>query len=49
MTTWSRQPATDVYVRGGEPAANGTRYSVVHVGDELRDPDNDDVLGYQGI
>jgi hypothetical protein len=39
----------DVYVRGGEPAANGTRYSVVHVGDELRDPDNEDVLGYQGI
>jgi len=39
----------DVYVRGGEPAANGTRYSVVHVGEELRDPDNDDLLGYQGI
>jgi hypothetical protein len=39
----------DVYVRGGNPAANGTRYSVVHVGDELRDPDDNDVLGYQGI
>lgn len=39
----------DVYIRGGEPAPNGTRYSVVHVGDELRDPDNDDLLGYQGI
>ena len=24
-------------------------YSVVHVGDELRDPDNNNLLGYQGI
>ena len=39
----------EVYIRGGEPAANGTRYSVVHVGDELVDPDNNDVIGYQGI
>ena len=39
----------DVYVRGGEPGPNGTRYSVVHVGDELRDPDDNDLLGYQGI
>ncbi|MDG2374796.1 MAG: LysM peptidoglycan-binding domain-containing protein [Woeseiaceae bacterium] len=39
----------DVYIRGGDPAPNGTRYSVVHVGDELRDPDNNDLLGYQGI
>lgn len=39
----------DVYIRGGEPAANGTRYSVVHVGDELRDPDDNDLIGYQGI
>lgn len=39
----------DIYIRGGDPAPNGTRYSVVHVGDELRDPDNNDLLGYQGI
>ncbi len=39
----------DVYVRGGAPAPNGTRYSVVHVGDELRDPDNNDLIGFQGI
>lgn len=39
----------DVYIRGGEPAANGTRYSVVHVGDELRDPDDDKLIGFQGI
>jgi LysM repeat protein len=38
-----------VYIRGGEPAANGTRYSVVHVGDELRDPDDGDLIGFQGI
>jgi hypothetical protein len=39
----------DVYVRGGDPAEPGTRYSVVHVGEELVDPDNDEVVGYQGI
>ena len=39
----------EVYVRGGQPAANGTRYSIVHVGDELRDPDDDKLIGYQGI
>ncbi|ANO52882.1 hypothetical protein BA177_00480 [Woeseia oceani] len=39
----------DVYVRGGEPAAPGTRYSIVHVGDELVDPDDNKVVGYQGI
>lgn len=38
-----------IYVRGGAAAPLGTRYSVVHVGDELRDPDDDRVLGYQGI
>ena len=39
----------EIYIRGGQPAANGTRFSVVHVGDELRDPDDNDLLGYQGI
>lgn len=39
----------DVYVRGGEAAQPGTRYSVVHVGDALVDPDNDEVVGYHGI
>jgi LysM repeat protein len=39
----------DVYIRGGQPAANGTRYSVVHVGDELVDPDDNRVIGYQGV
>jgi LysM domain len=39
----------EVYVRGGEPAAPGARYSIVHVGDELVDPDDNKVVGYQGI
>ncbi|MDZ7645197.1 MAG: hypothetical protein U5K76_13950 [Woeseiaceae bacterium] len=39
----------EVYVRGGEPAAPGTRYSIVHVGEQLVDPDDDRVVGYQGI
>ncbi len=38
-----------IYVRGGAPAPNGTRYSVVKVGDELKDPDDGDVVGYNGI
>lgn len=37
-----------VYVRGADGAA-GTVYNVVHVGDPLVDPDNNDVLGYEGI
>jgi hypothetical protein len=39
----------DIYIRGGAPVATGTRYSVVHVGDELRDPDDGKLIGYQGI
>ena len=39
----------DIYIRGGQPSPNGTRFSVVHIGDELRDPDDNDLIGYQGI
>ena len=39
----------DVYIRGGEPVATGTRYSVVHVGEALTDPDDGKLIGYQGI
>ncbi len=39
----------DIYIRGGQPSPNGTRFSIVHVGDELRDPDDNDLIGYQGI
>jgi LysM repeat protein len=37
----------DIYVRGtSEPA--GTRYNVVHIGEPLIDPDDNDLVGYQG-
>lgn len=39
----------DVYIRGGQATQNGTRYSVVHVGDAMHDPDDGDLIGYQGI
>jgi LysM repeat protein len=38
----------DVYARGTD-AAVGSVYSVVQLGDELVDPDDGDVVGYQGI
>ena len=38
----------DVYVRGNDPVPNGTRFSVVHVGDELVDPDDGRTVGYSG-
>lgn len=38
-----------VYVRGGAPTQPGTRYSIVHVGDQLIDPDDNKVIGFQGI
>ena len=38
----------DLYVRG-DVGGVGQGYSVVHVGDKLRDPDDGDVLGYEGI
>lgn len=39
----------EIYVRGGTPAATGTRFSVVHIGEKLVDPDDGKVVGYQGI
>lgn len=39
----------EVYARGIEEAAPDTRFSVVHVEEELRDPDNNDLLGYSGM
>jgi LysM repeat protein len=38
----------DVYVRGTEEPA-GSVFNVVELGEELVDPDTNDVLGYQGI
>lgn len=38
----------DVYVRGAtEPA--GSVYDLIHLGNELVDPDNNEVLGYEGL
>jgi hypothetical protein len=39
----------DIYVRRFDGSGSGARYSIYHVGDELRDPDDGDVLGYQGL
>ena len=38
-----------VYIADLKSAQPNTRYSVVHVGDPLRDPDDNKVVGYQGI
>ncbi len=39
----------EVYARGIGGAVPETRYSVVHVEEELRDPDNNNLLGYSGM
>ena len=39
----------DIYVRRFKNSAPGGRYNIYHVGDELKDPDTGDVLGYQGM
>ena len=38
----------EVYISDLKAAPN-TRYSIVHIGDELRDPDDGRLLGYEGI
>ena len=38
----------DIYVRGIH-APVGARFTVIHVGEKLRDPDNHHVLGYEGL
>ena len=38
----------EVYGRGLVKPAPGSRYSVINVGEELRDPDDGDLLGYMG-
>jgi hypothetical protein len=38
----------EIYVKNLNAPVN-SRFSVVHVGDALRDPDDGDVVGYQGI
>lgn len=36
----------EVYARGIDNAVVGTRYNLIHVGQAIRDPDNNDLLGY---
>jgi hypothetical protein len=38
----------DVYVRGTGDGA-GTRFNVIHVGKPLYDPDDDDIVGFEGL
>jgi hypothetical protein len=39
-----------VYARGfSNPAATGTHYNIIRVGDPLRDPDDNRIMGYDGI
>lgn len=38
-----------IYVRGDLEGEANTRFNVIHVGDALRDPDDNDLIGYQGI
>lgn len=39
----------EIYARGIDDAAVESRYSVVHIDGKLRDPDNNDLLGYTGV
>ena len=38
----------EIYVRGMPQDVAGTRYNIVHIGEELRDPDDNQLIGYQG-
>lgn len=39
----------EVYARGLEDASPESRYSIIHVGEAIRDPEDNDVLGYNGL
>jgi LysM repeat protein len=39
----------EVYARGLEQSVVDGRYSIIHVGEPLRDPENRDILGYHGL
>jgi LysM repeat protein len=39
----------EAYIRGLDGGTVNQRYNVVHVGEEIRDPDDGDLLGYQGV
>ncbi|HYM35034.1 MAG TPA: LysM peptidoglycan-binding domain-containing protein, partial [Steroidobacteraceae bacterium] len=40
---------TDIYARGVKNASENTRFNIMHIDDELRDPETNKVLGYRGI
>jgi len=42
-------PGNTIYAKGDVPGEIATRYNIVHVGEALRDPDDNDVVGYEGI
>jgi hypothetical protein len=39
----------EIYVRGITDTTPGKRYQLVHIGDPLHDPDDNRLIGYQGI
>ncbi|MBT8103521.1 MAG: LysM peptidoglycan-binding domain-containing protein [Gammaproteobacteria bacterium] len=39
----------EIYVRGISGDALGSRYNVVHIGDPLHDPDDNRLIGYEGL
>ncbi len=39
----------EIYVRGTAQDVPGARFNVVHVGDPLHDPDDNRLIGYQGL
>ena len=38
-----------IYVRGDVEGDLNSRYNLIHVGDALRDPDDNDLIGYHGV
>ncbi len=39
----------EAYARGLKDAPAEARYSIIHIEEPLRDPDNNDLLGYEGV
>ncbi|MGH8175176.1 MAG: LysM peptidoglycan-binding domain-containing protein [Steroidobacter sp.] len=39
----------EIYVRGVDEAPADARYSIIHVEEQLRDPETNDLLGYSGM
>lgn len=39
----------EIYARGVQDAAADARYSIIHIEEQVRDPENNDLLGYSGM